>query len=119
MIHHVGFEVSDLARSAEFYDAMLAPLGWRRMHTDDGSVGWGLDQPVFWITARRSPTPGFGHVAFSATGIVAVKAAWDAGIAAGGQSEGKPGPRRQYGPGYYSAYLQDPDGYSLEIAVRS
>lgn len=119
MIHHVGFEVSYMDRSSAFYDALLQPLGWRRLHDGNGAIGWGLEDPVFWITAREKARPGFGHICFAATGIVAVKAAWQAGIDAGGSDDGAPGQRPQYGPAYYAAYLRDPDGYRLEIAVTS
>jgi catechol 2,3-dioxygenase-like lactoylglutathione lyase family enzyme len=117
MIHHVGLEVSNLRRSATFYDAVLAPLGWRRVVDESGAVGWGIVQPVFFITDRTPPRPGFGHVCFSASGMAAVKAAWEAGVAAGARDDGKPAARPDYGPGYYSAYLLDLDGYRLEIAV--
>src|SRR4029077_15997932 len=49
MLHHVLLEVSDLARSASFYDALLAPLGWRRHFEEDGTIGWGIAKPVFFI----------------------------------------------------------------------
>jgi catechol 2,3-dioxygenase-like lactoylglutathione lyase family enzyme len=48
-----------------------------------------------------------------------VKAAWERGIAAGGSDDGPPGNRPQYGPGYYSAYMLDPDGYRIEVAVST
>jgi catechol 2,3-dioxygenase-like lactoylglutathione lyase family enzyme len=117
VLHHVGLEVSDLQRSASFYDALLGPLGWRRHLTQDDAIGWGINKPVFFLTARNEPRPGFGHVCFKASGMAGVKAAWEAGVAAGGTSDGAPGARPQYGSRYYSAYVLDPDGYSLEIAV--
>ncbi len=114
MIHHVGLEVSDIERSGAFYDAMLGPLGWRRQVDSSDRIAWGINKPVFVITNRLPPSPGFGHVCFGATGIAAVKAAWEEGIAAGGSDDGGPGPRQ---PGYYAAYLRDPDGYRVEVAV--
>jgi catechol 2,3-dioxygenase-like lactoylglutathione lyase family enzyme len=117
VIHHVTLEVSDLARSAAFYDAMLGPLGWRRQVERGDSVAWGIIKPVFSIRARPAPCPGFGHVCFSATGIAAVKAAWEGGMAAGGANAGPPGPRPENGAGYYAAHLTDPDGYRVEVAI--
>jgi catechol 2,3-dioxygenase-like lactoylglutathione lyase family enzyme len=117
VIQHVQLEVSSLERSAAFYDALFHPLGWRRLHDREEAVAWGLDDPVFWIRARSEPRPGFGHICFTASGIVAVKAAWEAGIETGGTSDGGPGQRSQYGPAYYAAYLLDPDGYRIEVAV--
>lgn len=119
MLHHVLLEVSDLDRSASFYDALLAPLGWRRHFDEDRTIGWGIAKPVFFISAHHRPGPGFGLLSFTALGIVAVKAAWEAGTAAGGSSVSSPGERRSYGSGSYSAFLTDPDGYEIEITVGS
>ena len=119
MIHHASVEVSDLARSGRFYDAVLGPLGWRRQVDTDELIAWGIFKPVFFASTRRPPAPGGGHVCFAAHGIPAVKAGWEGGVAAGGNDDGPPGPRRQYGPGYYSAYMLDPDGYRIEVAVST
>jgi catechol 2,3-dioxygenase-like lactoylglutathione lyase family enzyme len=115
MLHHLGLEVSDLERSARFYDALLHPLGVRRIHATEGAIAWGVDAPQLWITARRRPAPGYGHVAVRARGKAAVDAAHAAGVATGGRCDGPPGPRPSYGPRYYAAYLLDPDGLRIEI----
>ncbi len=117
MIHHVSVEVGDLDRSASFYDAVLRPLGWRRHIEADERVAWGMDRPIFYVVGRHGARAGGGHVCFAANGISAVKAAWEGGIAAGGINQGDPGQRREYGPTYYSAYLRDPDGHRVEVAV--
>ena len=54
MIDHTGIGVSDVARSAAFYDAALGALGMRRVmqlpeHDGAGAVGYGFEHPVFWI----------------------------------------------------------------------
>jgi catechol 2,3-dioxygenase-like lactoylglutathione lyase family enzyme len=117
VIHHVSIEAADLDRSGAFYDAVLGQLGWRR-HADSGQgVGWGIARPEFFVLPSEEPQPGSGHVCFPAMGIPAVKAAWQEGLENGGTDEGKPGARPQYGTGYYSAYLRDPDGHRIEIAV--
>jgi len=116
MIAHLGFEVSDLARSARFYDAVLFALGARRLHDGPGAVAYGRDEPLLWIVARgRPPAPGYGHVALRAAGRPAVDAAHAAGVANGGADDGPPGPRPQYGPRYYAAFLRDPDGLRVEV----
>jgi catechol 2,3-dioxygenase-like lactoylglutathione lyase family enzyme len=117
VIHHASYEVSDIERSGRFYDGLLGPLGWRRHVNTDEIIGWGIVRPVFFASARRPAGTGGGHVCFTASGISAVKAAWEGGIAAGGTDDGAPGNRPQYGPAYYSAYLLDPDGYRVEVAV--
>jgi catechol 2,3-dioxygenase-like lactoylglutathione lyase family enzyme len=119
MLHHVLLEVEDLERSASFYDAMLAPLGWRRHFEEDKTIGWGIAKPVFFIAAHHAPKPGFGLLSFSALGIVAVKAAWEGGMSAGGVSVSEPGERRSHGSGSYSAFLKDPNGYEIEITIGS
>ena len=117
MIHHVSVEVSDLERSGRFYDALLGPLGWRRHVETDKLVGWGIVKPIFFAAAGAPGAPSAGHVCFTASGIPAVKASWEEGTAAGGSDDGAPGPRPEYGASYYSAYLRDPDGNRVEVAV--
>jgi catechol 2,3-dioxygenase-like lactoylglutathione lyase family enzyme len=119
MLHHVLLEVGDLERSASFYDSMLAPLGWRRHYEENRTIGWGIAKPVFFISAHHDPQPGFGLLSFSALGIVAVKAAWENGVKAGGTTVSDPGERRSPGSGSYSAFLTDPDGYEIEITIGS
>ncbi len=119
MIHHVSVDASDLERSGRFYDAVLGALGWRRHIDNPETIAWGIVRPVFFAANRAPEGSGSGHVCFSASGIPAVKASWEGGVAAGGSDDGAPGPRPEYGAGYYSAYLRDPDGHRVEIAVGS
>ncbi len=119
MIDHVGFEVADLARSAAFYDAVFFALGARRMIESEHVVAYGINGPVFWIVTRgREPGPGYGHIALHASGKAAVDGAHRAGLANGGSDDGAPGPRPQYGSGYYAGYLLDPDGLRVEVVSR-
>jgi catechol 2,3-dioxygenase-like lactoylglutathione lyase family enzyme len=119
MIDHVGFEVSDLARSAQFYDAVLYALGGRRMFESEHAVAYGVNGPELWIVIRgRTPGPGYGHIALHASGKAAVDAAYSGGLANGGRDDGPPGPRPQYGRRYYAAYMLDPDGLRVEVVSR-
>ena len=119
MIDHIGYEVSDLSRSARFYDAILYALGARRMFESPHAVAYGVNGPQVWIVVRgRLPAPGYGHVALQASGKAAVDAAHAAGLAAGGSDDGAPGPRPTYGRRYYAAYLRDPDGLRVEVVSR-
>ena len=117
MIHHVSVEVSDLERSGKFYDAVVGALGWRRFVEEPDNIGWGIVRPMFFASTRHTASPGGGHVCFASPGISGVKGAWEGGIASGGIDDGAPGQRPEYGATYYSAYLLDPDGYRIEIAV--
>ena len=56
MIDHVGFEVSDLARSARFYDALFAPLGGRRVFDGEAAIGYGVHEARLFIVARGRRT---------------------------------------------------------------
>jgi catechol 2,3-dioxygenase-like lactoylglutathione lyase family enzyme len=119
VIDHIGFEVADLARSARFYDAILYALGARRMFESPHAIAYGVNGPQVWIVVRgRVPAPGYGHVALQASGKAAVEAAHSAGLGAGGFDDGLPGPRPNYGRGYYAAYLRDPDGLRVEVVSR-
>jgi catechol 2,3-dioxygenase-like lactoylglutathione lyase family enzyme len=119
MIDHVGFEVSDLQRSARFYDAVFYALGGRRMFDSEHAVAYGINGPALWIVVRgREPAPGYGHLALQAAGKAAVDAAHAAALANGGSDDGPPGQRPQYGRRYYAAYLRDPDGLRVEVVSR-
>ena len=119
MIDHVGFEVSDLERSARFYDAVLYALGARRMVQSEHVVAYGINAPQVWIVVRgRPPGPVYGHLALSANGKAAVDAAYKGGLSCGGSDDGPPGMRPQYGERYYAAYLRDPDGLRVEVVSR-
>jgi catechol 2,3-dioxygenase-like lactoylglutathione lyase family enzyme len=116
LLDHVGLEVTDLARAAAFYDAVLGRLGARRVVEGPGAIAYGVHEPRLWIVSRgRAGGPGAGHVALTATGRAAVEAAHAAGLAAGGRDDGAPGRRPAYGPSYYAAYLLDPDGHRVEV----
>ena len=120
MIDHVAFEVSDLERSAAFYDAVFFAVGVRRLHVSAQAIAYGVNDAAFWIVARgRGPGPAYGHTAVRASGRAAVDAAHAAGLANGGRTDGDPGPRPQYGSRYYAGYLLDPDGLRLELVSGS
>jgi predicted lactoylglutathione lyase len=68
---------------------------------------------------RKAASLGNGSmVAFLAPSPNAVDIAYKAGLKAGGSDAGTPGPRPQYGEGYYGAYLHDPDGNKVHIVYR-
>ena len=116
MFDHVGLEVTDLERSSRFYDALMHAIGGRPMFEGPGAIAYGIDRAQLWLVARgRGPGPGFGLVALTAAGKAAVDAAFAAAMTNGGTDDGAPGPRPQYGPSYYAAYIADPDGYRVEV----
>lgn len=117
MIDHIGIEVSDLDRSKAFYSAALAPLGYSLAFEFEGAAGFGAGGiPDFWIHAGDAKTGT--HVAFQARERVVVHAFHGAALAAGGSDNGAPGPRPQYTPTYYAAYVHDPDGHNIEAVCH-
>jgi catechol 2,3-dioxygenase-like lactoylglutathione lyase family enzyme len=125
MIDHTGIGVADMARSAAFYDAALGALGLRRvaqLPEDVGTdgIGYGVDHPVFWID-RFHPHSVKQHTAFAARSRAEVDAFHAAALEAGGSDNGPPGLRetaKGYPPGYYAAFVVDPDGNNLEAVYR-
>ena len=122
VIHHLSFAVTDLARSGTFYDAVLAPLGYGRVWEDATFVGYGTHpgQDVFALKLRpeNAGAPGDGfHVAFAAPSREAVHAFYEAALAHGGTDNGGAGLHPEYGPGYFAAFVIDPDGYRIEAVI--
>jgi catechol 2,3-dioxygenase-like lactoylglutathione lyase family enzyme len=130
MFHHLSFAVSDLARSAAFYDAALAPLGYVRAWTHEidagyreAAVGYGLPggDDAFAIRLRVTgvvvPGDGF-HLAFRAPSREAVLAFHHAALAHGGTDNGGAGLHPEYGPDYFAAFVLDPDGYRIEALIH-
>lgn len=123
MISHISFSVSDLKKSTAFYDAVMAAIGFNRVYTGDDAAGWGEneDSESFAIKKRvdqvSKPSPGF-HLAFHAKTKEAVHAFHAAALKMGGQDNGVPGPRPEYGDKYYAAFVIDPDGYEIEVKLH-
>ena len=125
MIDHTGIGVADVARSAAFYDAALGALGMKRVmqlpeHDGADAVGYGVDFPVFWID-RFHPHGVKQHTAFVAKNRAGVDEFYRAALQAGGTDNGAPGmrpPLQGGGPGYYAAYVLDPDGNNIEATFR-
>jgi catechol 2,3-dioxygenase-like lactoylglutathione lyase family enzyme len=122
MIDHMGIPVSDIARSRDFYEAALKPLGMSvQMEvtpdtTGDGSTALGFGVPgekIFWIGDGQRTGDGL-HVAFRADRRDQVDDFHSGALQAGGRDNGAPGPRPDYGPNYYAAFVYDPDGANIE-----
>ncbi len=120
MLDHIGFAVSDYARSKAFYEKALAPLGIHVVLEPAGeAAGFGQDgNPVFWIEAQGRPVNGRLHVAFTAEDRETVDAFHATALQAGGEDNGAPGVRKRYRPDYYGAYVLDPDGHNIEAVCH-
>jgi catechol 2,3-dioxygenase-like lactoylglutathione lyase family enzyme len=120
MIAHVSIGVRDIVRAKRFYDAALAPLGYRCIREARTMLGYGYgrDAIALWVAAAESPVPpdensGL-HFCFTAPSQEAVDAFHTAAVRAGGRDNGRPGLRPEYSPDYYAAFVVDPDGYRIE-----
>ena len=129
MFSHVTVGSADLRQAALFYDALLAPLGLiRREVVPDGGpsalcwVSPNAALPRFYVYSPldgAAASAGNGSmVAFLAESESAVDSAYAAALRAGGICEGPPGQRPNYGPGYYGAYLRDPEGNKVHVVHR-
>ncbi len=125
MLDHVGLPVSDFARSKAFYTAVFAPLGYSLVMevtpemTGDGSsaAGFGQGKPDFWIGTHDKQART--HVAVVAADRAAVRAFYEAAIAAGAKDNGPPGLRPHYHENYYGAFVLDPDGHNIEAVCHA
>jgi catechol 2,3-dioxygenase-like lactoylglutathione lyase family enzyme len=117
MFTHVAVGTNDLAKARAFYDAVLTPLGYKRLKDlgDRGSC-WGESREEFFVLTPAdgklaSPANG-GTVSFVAPSRAAVAAFHRAALAAGGKDEGAVGPRG-FWPNAYAGYCRDLDGNKL------
>ena len=117
MLDHLSVRVADYARSKRFYEAALAPLGYKVVMELHGAAGLGVGgKPDFWISAGAASGPL--HVAFASPTRVLVNAFYKAALAAGASDNGAPGMRPQYHPNYYGAFVLDPDGNNVEAVCH-
>jgi catechol 2,3-dioxygenase-like lactoylglutathione lyase family enzyme len=113
MIAHTSLPVSDYKKSKTFYIKTLKPLGYSN-NMEFGEAGGFNDgkNTDFWIGKKDTVVPG--HVAFEAKDAGQVREFHKAALAAGAKDNGGPGYRQDYWPGYYAAFIYDPDGHNIE-----
>ncbi|PLS24680.1 VOC family protein [Bifidobacterium imperatoris] len=121
MLDHITLHVQNIERSITFYEKALAPLGYIAKAHHEPTIGFGVNDGTphsdFYVSPMDdTPTSPVTHIAFLAPNREAVQAFYQAALAAGGQGNGAPGPR-PYHPGYYSAFVLDPDGNNIEAVV--
>ena len=121
MLDHVGFQTADLAASAAFYDAVLAPLGGSRLMDVKVAIGYGTGGHAdFWIS-ELSEGDGFreSHIAFTAPSRQAVREFFTAAVAAGAEVLHEPRLWPEYHETYYGAFVRDPDGNNVEAVCHA
>jgi catechol 2,3-dioxygenase-like lactoylglutathione lyase family enzyme len=120
VIDHVSITVRDLAESARFYEAALAPLGYQKLRNQPGTVGFGKKYPELWLNHRPQANideNSGAHVCLRAETRAAVEGFHAAALAAGGKSDGAPGLRSHYHETYFAAFIRDPDGNRIEAVT--
>lgn len=121
MLDHVSIQCADVAASAAFYDAVLAPLGGRRILDFGEVIGFGVPpMPDFWIGPRRTGE-GFRetHLAFAAATRAVVDEFFSVAVARGAEVLHEPRVWPEYHPAYYGAFVRDPDGNNVEAVCHS
>ncbi len=116
MLDHLSLQCADVAASAAFYDAVLAPIGGGRIMDFGDVIGFGADgKASFWLGPLSTGGPNREvHVAFVAEDRAAVRAFFTAAVATGAEVLHEPAEHPEYHPGYYGAFVRDPDGNNVE-----
>lgn len=113
MFDHIGLRVKNLVAASRLYAAMLAPLGHVPGASGNEYAGFGPEgKPALWLHLDKKG--GGAHVALRAESRAAVDRFHAAGLKAGAKDNGAPGPRTDYAPDYYAAFLLDADGNNVE-----
>ena len=120
MLHHVSVGVSDVTRAAEFYDAVLGALGYKRTAQYlPYAIAYGEGISEFWIQLpgdQQEPSAGNGaHIGFVARSRDAVRRFHETSLAHGGSDEGAPGFRPPEKKEFFGAYMRDPTGNKICI----
>jgi len=115
LLDHISIQCADLEASSAFYDAVLGTIGGRRVLDFGNRIGYGIEFPCFWLGPLETGE-GFreSHIAFTAPTREAVVAFRDAAVLAGAESLHEPRVWPEYHPGYFGAFVRDPDGNNIE-----
>jgi catechol 2,3-dioxygenase-like lactoylglutathione lyase family enzyme len=107
LFDHVTIRVTDVDASLRFYELAFAQLDYAESYRGDGIYEWN-DFSISAAETGRPVTRGL-HLALVAESREAVDGWWRAMTEAGHPDDGAPGPRPEYSPGYYGAFVRDPD----------
>jgi catechol 2,3-dioxygenase-like lactoylglutathione lyase family enzyme len=119
MIDHVTLQVSDVAASRVFYEAVLAPLAIGPGHTDGAAVGFfGTEPGSFWICPAQRAEDRELHIAFRAPTRDGVRAFHAAAVEAGAEILHAPRTFPEYHENYYGSFVRDPDGHNIEAVCH-
>jgi catechol 2,3-dioxygenase-like lactoylglutathione lyase family enzyme len=120
VLDHLGIQCADVGLAAAFYDTVLGALGAKRIMDFGQYIGYGIDKPDFWlgpVVPEVEPNREL-HVAFVARDRAAVHAFFDAAVGTGAEVLHAPREWPEYHPGYYGAFVRDPDGNNVEAVCH-
>jgi catechol 2,3-dioxygenase-like lactoylglutathione lyase family enzyme len=116
-VDHLTLRVRDLEGSRRFYRSALSAWGSREVELEGGEISFGPQGSEDLAIAAGEPS-GPIHLAFAAPDRETVDRFYEAALAGGGRDNGAPRERPQYHPGYYAAYVFDPDGNNVEAVFH-
>ena len=120
MIDHLGINCSDMAASTAFYDKVLGVLGHTRLMDFEVAIGYGTVAPSFWLSRWDAPEPNREvHIAFTAPDAETVRAFHAAALELGAEELHAPRMWPEYHPGYFGAFVRDPDGNNVEAVCHT
>jgi catechol 2,3-dioxygenase-like lactoylglutathione lyase family enzyme len=114
-VDHLWIRVADLQASRRFYLALAPHAGLQLSHDGPERVQLSRGEYTFSLIADDRPRTENLHMAFPAGDDAAVRAFHAAMLGAGYADNGQPGERAIYHPGYYGAFVLDPDGHNVEL----
>ena len=126
LLDHFSITVRDLARAERFYDAVMRALSAKKIYSRADAIGYGErnrpgDDGHSYFSVYQSDTANIDrrrHWCWRTQSAEQVRAFHAAGLAAGGRDAGAPGLRPDYHPGYYAAFLEDPEGNRVEAVFH-
>lgn len=119
MIDHVGINCADYAKSQRFYDAVLETLGFSRQLDVGPAIGYGRGgKPTFWISGALAGPNREVHLAFEAPDEDAVREFYRVAVELGAEQLHEPRLWPEYHPGYFGAFVRDPDGNNVEAVFH-
>jgi catechol 2,3-dioxygenase-like lactoylglutathione lyase family enzyme len=120
MLDHLGINCADYPKAQRFYDTVLGVLGYTRQMDFGEAIGYGrAGHPTCWIADGAGMGPNREtHIAFVAADEDAVRAFYDAAVGLGAESLHAPRLWPEYHPGYFGAFVRDPDGNNVEAVFH-
>jgi len=114
-LDHLSVPVKRYGKAKKLYEAALGAIGMT-VNMDVGEAcGFGANgEKILWLAKDKNATGG-AHIALRVHARDLVSAFYDAALAAGAEDNGAPGPRPDYGPNYFAAFVHDLEGNNIEV----